>query len=31
MEDGKIIELFFARSEQVVGELSYKYGGVCSF
>ena len=30
MEDSKIIELFFARSEQAVVELSAKYGNVCS-
>lgn len=29
MEDGKIIELFFLRSEQAVVELSYKYGKIC--
>ncbi len=29
MEDGSIIKLFFARSEQAVVELSYKYGGIC--
>lgn len=29
MEDGKIIELFFARSERAVVELSNKYGRVC--
>lgn len=29
MEDSKIIELFFERSEQAIAELSYKYGGVC--
>lgn len=29
MDDSKIIELFFVRSEQAIVELSYKYGGVC--
>lgn len=29
MEDAKIIELFFERSEQAIAEFSYKYGGVC--
>lgn len=29
MEDSRIIELFFLRSEQAIVELSYKYGGVC--
>lgn len=29
MEDIKIIELFFLRSEQAIVELSYKYGGTC--
>lgn len=29
LEDGKIIELFYARSEQAVMELSKKYGAVC--
>lgn len=29
MEDGQIIELFFARSESAVGELDAKYGGMC--
>lgn len=29
MEDGRIIELFFSRSEQAVVELSYKYGEIC--
>ncbi len=29
MEDGRIIELFFSRSEQAVVELSYKYGELC--
>ena len=29
MDDGAIIELFFARSEQAVAELSGKYGAVC--
>ena len=30
MEDSKIIELFYARSEQAIMELSKKYGAVCS-
>lgn len=30
MEDRKIIELFFARSEQAIMELSEKYGSICS-
>ncbi len=29
MDDKKIIELFFARSEKAVNELSDKYGSVC--
>lgn len=29
MEDEKIIELFFARSEQAIAELHQKYGKVC--
>lgn len=29
MDDGAIIELFFARSEQAVSELSGKYGAAC--
>lgn len=29
MEDEKIIELFFARSEQAIQELDMKYGRVC--
>lgn len=29
MEDSKIIELFFSRSEQAITELAYKYGGAC--
>ncbi len=29
MEDEKIIELFFARSEQAIKELDAKYGNVC--
>lgn len=29
LEDNQIIELFFARSEQAIAELSAKYGGVC--
>ena len=30
MDDSKIIELFFERSEQAIIELSNKYGAVCS-
>ena len=30
MDDRKIIELFFERSEQAIIELSKKYGSVCS-
>ena len=30
MEDSKIIELFFARSEQAIAELSAKYGKLCT-
>ena len=30
MEDSKIIELFFARSEQAIVELSDKYGHILS-
>lgn len=30
MEDSKIISLFFARSEQAIGELSTKYGKLCT-
>ena len=30
MEDSKIIDLFFARQEQAIVELSKKYGAVCS-
>ncbi len=30
LEDNKIIELFFARMEQAIVELSAKYGTVCS-
>ena len=30
MDDGKIIELFYERSEQAIIELSNKYGAVCS-
>lgn len=30
MEDSKIIELFFERSEQAIIELSKKYGAVCT-
>ena len=29
MEDEKIIDLFFARSEQAIGELDRKYGKAC--
>ena len=29
LEDSKIIELFFARAEQAIVELSEKYGTVC--
>lgn len=29
MDDEKIIELFFARSEQAIGELDIKYGKLC--
>ena len=29
LEDRRIIELFFARSEQAIAELSAKYGAVC--
>lgn len=29
MEDGKILELFFARSEQAIRETQTKYGGYC--
>lgn len=29
MEDEKIIELFFERSEQAIQELDNKYGKVC--
>ena len=29
MEDSKIIELFFERSEQAISELSNKYGAIC--
>ena len=29
MEDGKIIDLFFARSERAIRELDKKYGKVC--
>ncbi len=29
MEDGKIIDLFFERSEQAIIELSEKYGPIC--
>lgn len=30
MDDSRIVELFFARSEQAIAELSNKYGSVCS-
>lgn len=30
LEDSKIIELFFARIEQAIVELSEKYGTVCN-
>lgn len=30
MEDSKIIDLFYARSEQAIMELSQKYGAVCA-
>ena len=30
MDDSKIIDLFYARSEQAIMELSTKYGAVCS-
>lgn len=29
MDDDKIIDLFFERSEQAIGELSKKYGSIC--
>lgn len=29
MEDGQIIELFFARDQQAITEVDTKYGGVC--
>lgn len=29
MEDAQIIDLFFARDQQAIGELDSKYGGVC--
>ncbi len=29
LDDSKIIELFFERSEQAIIELSKKYGSVC--
>ena len=29
IDDEKIIELFFARSEQGIQELDHKYGQVC--
>ncbi len=29
MEDGKIIDLFWARDEQAISELSAKYGEIC--
>lgn len=30
MDDSKIIDLFYARSEQAIMELSAKYGKVCN-
>lgn len=30
MEDSRIVDLFFERSEQAIAELSKKYGNVCS-
>ena len=30
MDDDRIIELFFKRSEQAIVELSGKYGSICS-
>jgi RNA polymerase sigma-70 factor (ECF subfamily) len=30
VEDEKIIELFFARSESAISEVSKKYGGICT-
>lgn len=30
LDDSKIIELFFERSEQAIIELSEKYGAVCT-
>ena len=30
VDDSKIIELFYERSEQAIIELSKKYGSVCS-
>lgn len=29
MDDREIVELFYARSEQAIAELSRKYGGIC--
>lgn len=29
LEDNKIIELFFARTEQAIAEMSAKYGTIC--
>ena len=29
MDDSKIIDLFFERSEKAISELSLKYGGIC--
>ena len=29
MEDEKIIDLFYRRSEQAIQELDHKYGNVC--
>lgn len=30
LEDSKIIDLFFARSEQAIDMLAKKYGGICT-
>ena len=30
MDDGKLIDLFFERSEQAIAELSRKYGNLCN-
>ena len=29
MDDNRIIDLFFERSEKAISELALKYGGVC--